>query len=797
MQVFTKPSYRIANLEVSTEQNCLRRDGFEQYLRPKSFQVLIYLLENRQRVVTKDELIKTIWNDAAVTDDTLVQCLIEIRKALGDKSRNPRFVKTIPKIGYRFIGVVEEFLPTQATLQTEEITTLQIEIETTIDKAPTDKQIPNSLLDASPLRRFIPASRWQLVLVGLTAVLLLVAAGFSVQRWRRSQVRNPTEINLQQIVGRKPVAVMHFENQSGSRDLDWLREGLADMLITNLSRSNKLTLLSRGQLHLLLERMEHKRADAIDLGEAMEVARKSQAEVFILGSFSKINEQIRINAQIHDGRTGGLIAAEGFTADTSDQLLAQVDSLSIKIASHLGVTRNDREVKPEIALGMTNNLDAYRYYSLALEQTQMFQFPEAIELLEKAIALDTQFAMAYARIGYVYAVRWAQGDKAKPYFTKATELGDRLSNKERLFITAWSAQANYDSDTAIQTYKNLLEQYPLEIEAYQRLGWLLLYQERFDEALEVLKQGAVIDPDAKDFYNAMGDAYLMLSRAEESQAAFERYIQLAPQDPNAYDSLGTFYQWFGRYDEAVATYNRALAINPESTVAIIHLGHTYFQQGQYRAALEQYQRLAQVAKNDAVRARASECMAKVYLQKGDLQRATVAAKQTVQLNRLNNTAVLHSAWARGDKAAAEGLKRDAMASLSYAQLKQGGLLRFYYNLSGAIALQEGRTIEALDHFKETIRHRPLNWYIDSFEDSLANTHLRLGQFDEAIAEYQRILRINPNYPLAHYHLAQAFEGKGEPIKARESYQKFLQVWHRADIDIPQVISAKARLQALL
>src|ERR1044072_688461 len=150
MQVLTKPIYRVANFEISTEQNCLRRDGTDQYLRPKSFQVLIYLLDNRQRVVTKEELIQSIWNDVAVTDDALVQCLIEIRKALGDNSRYPRFVKTLPKIGYRFIGEVEEFIPTEATLQTEEITTLQIEIETTVSETTAGEPENPHIITSSP-----------------------------------------------------------------------------------------------------------------------------------------------------------------------------------------------------------------------------------------------------------------------------------------------------------------------------------------------------------------------------------------------------------------------------------------------------------------------------------------------------------------------------------------------------------------------------------------------------------------------------------------------------------------------
>ncbi|HKZ77041.1 MAG TPA: winged helix-turn-helix domain-containing protein [Pyrinomonadaceae bacterium] len=88
--------YRLDDIEIDTSQVCLKRDGKEQHVRQKTFQVLVYLLEQRQRVVSKHELIEAIWPDTAVTDNALEQCLAEIRKALGDDSRHPRFIKTIP-----------------------------------------------------------------------------------------------------------------------------------------------------------------------------------------------------------------------------------------------------------------------------------------------------------------------------------------------------------------------------------------------------------------------------------------------------------------------------------------------------------------------------------------------------------------------------------------------------------------------------------------------------------------------------------------------------------------------------
>ncbi len=805
MKLLAQRIYRVADFEIDPSQSLLKCRGEEKHLRHKSFQVLVYLIEHRQRVVAKEELIKTFWSDTAVTDDALVQCLIEIRRTLGDDSRQPRFIKTIPKIGYRFIGDVKELFPVEATLQTEEITSLRIEVEeeitpplvstaaTVADQTPT-AVAPDAVRSGAWLRQAL-SRRAALTITIVVAVAL--ATSLAVYLWQRSKTttRLLVETTLPKIHGKKPLAVMYFNNQSGSTELDWLREGLADMLITNLSRSNRLSALSRQQLHLLFERAGHEHNAALRLDEALEVAQKSQAEIIILGSFAQLGEKVRIDAQLHDAQTGRLLAAEGLTADSAEQILSGVDALSLKLAAHLGVSKADQQ--SNLATVTTNNLDAYRYYSLALEQAQMFQFADAIALLEKAIALDSEFAMAYARIGYIYAVRMVQGDKAKPYFAKAMEYGDRLTDKDRLFIAAWSANANYEADNAIQKYKELLELYPMEVEAYQRLGWLLLAQERYDEALENLKQGIIIDPDAKDLYNALGGAYLMLGRNEESQAAFERYIQLAPQDPNAYDSLGSCLQWHGRYEEAIASFNRALSINPESSVAIIHLGHTYFQQGRYRAALQQYQRYAQVVKNDVQRARARECITMVYLQKGDLRQATLAAKQTVRLNKTNILCALVNAWAQGDKAAAETFKREALAASSYNPLKQSGHLRFYYYLRGAIALQEGTSAEAIEQFKETLRHRPLNWHYDSYEDCLANAYLKLGQPNDAIAEYQRILSINPNYPRAHYFLALAHEQKGEPDKAKAAYEQFLQVWRNADTDAPEVVETKKRLAVLL
>ena len=107
--------------------------------------------------------------------------------------------------------------------------------------------------------------------------------------------------------------------------------------------------------------------------------------------------------------------------------------------------------------------------------------------------------------------------------------------------------------------------------------------------------------------------------------------------------------------------------------------------------------------------------------------------------------------------------------------------------------KSGHAAEAIEKFKEALQHRAPVWNINAYEDCLANAYLELGRFDEAIAEYERILKLNPNYPLVHFHLAQAYERKGRREQARSEYEQFLQVWKDADTDLPEVIAAKKAL----
>lgn len=789
MESSQQRAYRFAELELHPLQRRLMRAGRETHLRKKSFQVLTYLVQNHDRLVTKEELFDKLWSDTAVTEGALTKCIIDIRQALGDDAHQPKFVKNIPRVGYRFIHPVEELhlngAGSSLSIVTEETTSVEIEYTESITAAtPLDKQHAVAALPARA--RFFSTRRRKLV-AALAVLVLAVAAVYSGRKLLSSG-DTASEAVLPQVPGKTPVVVMFFDNQSNSQELDWLREGLADMLITSLARVENLTVLSRQQLHLSLQRMRGNSASEFQLKDAFDVARRMKVDFVVSGSFARLGEKIRIDVRIHNPQSGAISAAESLTVDRPDQILEQVDLLALKLARHLGTPDTDQAEEKKLSSVMTNNLEAYRSYSLGVEMAQGYHSLEAIELLNQAIALDPEFAMAHARIGYTHAVvHNNEGEKAKPHLEKAFQLSHRLTEKDHLWIISWYALAHEDIERARRTLRQIINRYPLEVEAYFRLGG---FTTNFEEKISVLKQGLVIDPAAYDIWNELGLAYCYSGRYEEAFAAFKRYIELAPDEANAYDSLGMCYNEAGRFDEALIEFKRALDLNPRFHFTRIHVGDSYLQQGRYRKAEEQYRHVLEVAPSNWDRAFVYNKLATVYLKKGDLKRAEAAARNELRLkNDMGGSFIV--ALARGRLAEADRLKESFLAnSPEFRPLSGHAHQRAYF--LGQYALKAGRADEALEYLNQFV-HSPRQVWNDRWPDALAEGYLELGRWDEAIIEYERLIALNPNYALLHYNLGKAYEQKGQRERARAAYERFLQIWKEADADIPEVLAAKQSL----
>jgi len=237
-------------------------------------------------------------------------------------------------------------------------------------------------------------------------VVALGALSMALVAWaldRRFPVQH-SDATLLPVPGGKAVAVMYFDNQSGKQDLNWLRDGLADMFITDLARFDRLTVLSRQQLHLLLPEAGKKASGEVQLNDALEIARRSHADEVLMGGFLAVGEKLLVSVRLFDERSGRLVTAEQFVVDRPADILNQVDLLSPKLAARLVTVPEEAGRRSSLAESMTKSVEAYRYYSVSVSKAQAFQNPEAVSLLRKVIRMDPEFAMAYARIGYACSV---------------------------------------------------------------------------------------------------------------------------------------------------------------------------------------------------------------------------------------------------------------------------------------------------------------------------------------------------------------------------------------------------------
>jgi len=774
--------YFFGDYELDVVRGCLMLQGREVSLRYQSFQLLLFFVEHSKTLFSKDELVTAIWTDTSVTDNALVQCVTEIRRALNDSPHEPRYIKTFPKVGYRFIADVRVVRGESGhiTGRTELRHTAQpLAAESAGGDALAGAQIQLQPRSHGRLRGRRAA--WIL----LPVVLICIALAIYGVRKHGAHLADGAS---SQVSGLPTLAVFPLANGTGQQDLDWLREGLSDMILTDLAHTGTWNVLSREKMHSLVD--DNGKSGALAPGKALEIARSVHATDYIMGSISFAGKQVTISIETRDGQDGRLVATDNATLTDPLQIVAEASLLSASIARRLGFST---AAAPSLADAMTSNVDAYRYYSLGVEKAEQFQNAQAVELFKKAIKLDSKFAMAYARIGYAYAVQDFQPETGRPYLEQAQRLSSSLPPMNRLYIEAWSAIAHSDYNAAVGILRQITQQYPEETEATCQLSRLLRGQERVEEAAALLHNAIQANPNAKDLYNANGLILVSMGRSQEGIRAYQQYVALAPQNPNGHDSLGMAYQATGQYDLALAEYNQALTFDPEFEPSIVHLGDAYYQMGSYRQALLQYHRYIEVAGSSDAKALGYGDIATIYLTLGNLAQAQAAAAQEVHFNRAFIWQTLQIALEKHQKARAASLLKQLFQNLPDAERGSPRDLRQEFFYRGVVDLEMGDTQGAIGHFQSALQHLPPSSGIDFHEDCLANAYLELGKPAQAIMEYQRLLKLNPNYPLAYFHLGQAYQQLHQRQQAVSAFQHFLQATPLADQDSPQVLEAKHSL----
>jgi tetratricopeptide (TPR) repeat protein/DNA-binding winged helix-turn-helix (wHTH) protein len=797
---------------VDTVRGCLFWNEEERILRHQTFRVLLYLVEHPDVPVTKDQLADAIWENASVTDNTLVQCITEIRKALGDDPRHPHFIRTLPKVGYRFLPAVTpcydtrecevpaavvpgDSFPQEDRDSGGEASRLaavpagDLPAHSTPSSSGDNAQIqpPGHLADrvlpyaspVGPFSRFPSAA----VFTALCGVALGLVSSALLLHHRLPHFYKSEPVRASEQLS---VAIFPFKNQTQRPDLDWLSQGLPDMLSANLRHSQRLQILANDSLPALPQ------PDGTSTAPELQAARTAHASVIVIGTVTQSGDQLQLNASLEDARDGHILATEDEKVLEPGEIVLQARALSERLAGHLGVPPSTEPSPSDV---MTTSADAYRYYIVGVERAQAFQNAQAIDLLRKAISADPNFAMAYARIGYAYAVSDFLPQQAIPYLQKASELSKNLPDKDRMYIAAWYAIARADYQGAAKDFAELIERYPDESEPYYQLSRLLHGQEQDERAITILQQGLKRIPNSANLYNSLGMSLLSLHRYAEAIRAHIRYEELAPQDPNSHDSLGMTYQQSGDYYAALTEYGHALAIDPEFEPSIVHVGDAYFQEGRYLDAIEAYSRYVQVTHSQAAKALGYGDLATVYRAMGN---RTLEQQAAANETRENPHAVWDSlllAWDRSDKSSVARLERILQAGVPNHERGYESDLRTRFYYQGYLAMKSGDRQGAIASFTEALKHLPPSSGIDSREDCLADAYHEFGMLPEAAAEYERILKQNPNYPLAAFHLGEVYRQMGDVGRSQTAFANFLTSWRSADPDIAAVLQARQQLES--
>jgi adenylate cyclase len=522
-------------------------DGKEIALRPKTFAVLQYLIENCGRLVSKDELFAAVWPNLAVTDDALVQSVGELRRSLGDDGL--RFIKTIPRRGYRFesgvSAVAADDLP-------------QVDVSQAIPSSLDDAERPAPAAPARTMTMWITAvpSGWRktaLAVFGLAMVLgaSVLWSGIGAD-WKfldalgsgaNSGSRNPG------IDAKPAIAVLPLLNQSDEAGRDYFADGLTQDVINALGRFSALTVMSWNAVFPYKGKPTAPK----------EIGRTLSVRYLVEGSVRQVGDRVRVIAQLVDTQSERVLWSARFDEALADVFALQ-DNITAQIVSALAIRVAQIEQR-RVAAKPTNNLEAYDYVLRArptLQRPTRANIAEARALLRRAIALDPNYADAYAALAQSYLINVSMGWAESPagFLTRAEDMANKALSID-------------DS----------------EVSARIILGRIDIFHRRYQQAKAEMDRAIAINPNDAQGLAGHGNILMWLGQTDAAIADLEQAQHIDP-DLNAMDrfALSLAYYLKRRYGAAIEQADLNLRTNAGANFSLIVLAAAYAQQDRAKDA---------------------------------------------------------------------------------------------------------------------------------------------------------------------------------------------------------------------
>ncbi len=518
-------------------RGCLRREEREIELRPKSFELLRYLVENAGRLVPKDELVQAIWPSVVVSDESLARCVSDVRLALGD--RDQRIIKTVARRGYLFAAPVFSASPTAG------------------QRDPDQSRLGN--LGPSDAERTVPPTSRTTSVGAIAGGIILVLAAIAAVGWHLLNRPAPLSPGTSAVVPRLSLVVLPFVNLSGDPAQDYLADVITDELTAGLARIRGSFVIARSTAFTY-------KGKAVDVKQ---IGRELGVRYVLEGSEQQSGGQVRVNAQLVSAETGAQMWTDEFDADRAD-LLTMEDEIVTRLARSLEIETNAIEAA-RVARVPPSNLDAE---DLAMRCRAAFASstpgsPEhvaAFDLCERALRIDGRNVVALGVVALKYI--------------------DRV-------LGGWSADPKADIRRADDLLTRALAIDPDDYWAHHAKAFLLVTQKRPEEALVEAERSRALNPSFIPAYFPACDANWVLGRAQKTIELANTAIRLSPRDPALwvlylYKGLG--YSMLQESSQAIDMYRRVVAIAPLYSVALRSLAAELALNGQLPEAREALQR---------------------------------------------------------------------------------------------------------------------------------------------------------------------------------------------------------------
>jgi TolB-like protein/DNA-binding winged helix-turn-helix (wHTH) protein/Tfp pilus assembly protein PilF len=531
--------YRFADFTLDVNEHRLLRESEEIYLQPRTFETLLYLIRHHGHLATKKELLDALWADTFVTENALSRCIKEVREALGDDAHQPRYVKTIPRVGYKFIADVEEasnFCPATELFPTDRPGISEhFEEKVDIEQRETTFESIRYALANFVARRVVITTIAGVALIGI--VLLIYSS-------REKPAQPSPQITAIAVLPFKPLL-------NGARD-ESLEMGIADTLITTLGKVSQLTVRPMSAV---------RRYTALDQ-DALAAGREQRVDAVLEGSIQRLQDEIRVTVRLLRVTDGVQLWSGKFDEKSTDIFMIQ-DSISEQVARTVTVKLSGEE-KESLSKRYTSDAEAYELYLKGryfLNRSTEQDFRKSIDYFQQALEKDPDYALAYAGLADSHAQ------------LGSFSLVQMKDSYERARIAA----------------KNALDRDQNLSEAHASLGYILMnYYWDWPEAEAQFKQAIDLNMNYAMAHNWYSQFLAFMGRSDEAIKEAQRAQQIDPLSPW---NNSAFVSFLGRrYDNAIVESQKTLELDPNFAVAHMIIGLSQVEKKDYQQGTSELQK---------------------------------------------------------------------------------------------------------------------------------------------------------------------------------------------------------------